>query len=140
MVIIDAKDMILGRLATKIAKLLLMGEEVTVVNSRFAVVSGNRYKTFAIFKQKQDRGTPAKGPFYPKNSALIVKRVIRGMLPFKKERGRIAFKRLKCFAELPSTIDQSKVIRFKDFDVNESKKIRNYVYVSEISKMNGGRK
>ena len=40
--IIDASNLLLGRLASIIAKRLLSGEEIIVVNAEKAVISGNR--------------------------------------------------------------------------------------------------
>lgn len=138
--IIDAKNMILGRLATKIAKLALLGEDIIVVNSGLAVISGSRVYNIIKLKQKQDRGTHVKGPFYPRSSDLILKRVVRGMLPFKNARGRDAYKRIKCFSSMPKSIDQSKLTVFDEYNLKNSKGIKNYVYLNEITKINGGKK
>lgn len=138
--IIDAKNMVLGRLATKIAKLALLGEDIIVVNSGLAVISGDRVYNIMNIKQKQDRGTHTKGPFYPRSSDRILKRVVRGMLPFKSARGREAYKKIKCFSSLPESIDQSKLTIFDEYSMKNSKGIKNYISLNEITKINGGKK
>ena len=40
--VVDATDMIMGRMCSQIAKLALLGEHIVVINSRHAIISGNR--------------------------------------------------------------------------------------------------
>ncbi|PIN72869.1 50S ribosomal protein L13, partial [Candidatus Woesearchaeota archaeon CG10_big_fil_rev_8_21_14_0_10_47_5] len=42
MIIIDANNLVLGRLAARAAKLCLMGEKVSIINCEKAVISGNK--------------------------------------------------------------------------------------------------
>jgi large subunit ribosomal protein L13 len=42
-------------------------------------------------------GASLKGPKYPRTADRLVKRMIRGMLPWDRPKGREAFKRLRCF-------------------------------------------
>lgn len=89
--IINADGLILGRLASRVAKMLLEGEEVVIVNAEKAVITGNREVIFSKYKQRTGLRTltnPRRGPFYPKRSDEIVRRTIRGMLPWKTDRGR----------------------------------------------------
>lgn len=97
--IVDATDAILGRLASKVAKELLKGNQITIINAEKVVVSGNHKASVRRFFEKRKRGDPRKGPFYPKYPEGIVRRVIRGMLPYKKDKGRKAFKRLKVYRD-----------------------------------------
>ena len=102
--IINAEGLILGRLASKVARMLLEGEEVVIVNAEKAIITGNREDIFAKFKQRTElrtRTNPRRGPFYPKRSDEIVRRAIRGMLPWKTNRGRRAFKKLRVYAGVP---------------------------------------
>ncbi|MFW6230537.1 MAG: 50S ribosomal protein L13, partial [Nanoarchaeota archaeon] len=87
-------------MATQVAKMLLLGETVVIVNSEKAVITGPKDKVFASFKQKRERGIPLNGPYYPRRPDMIVKRTIRGMLPYKQEKGETAFKRLKCHVSI----------------------------------------
>ena len=97
MICIDASNHVLGRLASKVAKHVLCGEAVAVVNAEKAVVIGNPKAIVASYKERRDRGDPYHGPFYPRHPDRILKRTVRGMLPYKTPRGREAFKRLRVF-------------------------------------------
>jgi len=77
---IDAKDHVLGRLASYTAKLALEGYEINIVNSEKVVVTGKKEIILEQWKHKiLERGDWYKGPFYPKRPDLILRRVMRGM-------------------------------------------------------------
>ena len=95
--IVDAEGAILGRLATKIAKELLKGENITIINVEKIIITGNPDAIKKRFFEKRNKGDPKKGPFYPRQPDRLLKRVVRGMLPYKKEKGKKAFRRLKVF-------------------------------------------
>ncbi len=109
--IIDAEDAILGRLASKISKDLLKGEQVIVINAEKTVISGNPKAVLERFKEKTKRGDPHKGPFYPKYPDKVFRRVVRGMLPFKRQRGRKAYRRLKVYTGNPEKLRGERVAK-----------------------------
>jgi large subunit ribosomal protein L13 len=41
-IVIDATDLILGRMASTVAKLVLKGERVIIINAEKALISGNK--------------------------------------------------------------------------------------------------
>ncbi|BAD85690.1 LSU ribosomal protein L13P [Thermococcus kodakarensis KOD1] len=139
--IINAEGLILGRLASKVAKMLLEGEEVVIVNAEKAIITGNREDIFAKYKQRTElrtRTNPRRGPFYPKRSDEIVRRTVRGMLPWKTDRGRKAFKRLKVYVGVPKEFEG------KEFEtISEAHMSRlatpKYVTVGEVAKFLGGK-
>jgi large subunit ribosomal protein L13 len=102
--VIDADNCIAGRLASVVAKRLLSGETIHVVNAEKAIVSGNPDATFAFFEQKIKRGDSYHGPFYPKNADAILRRIVRGMLPYKKPHGKDAYKRLRVYVSVPAEL------------------------------------
>jgi len=102
--IIDGTDAILGRFSAKIAKELLKGEAVVVINSEKVIISGNPKSVLKRFKQKRDKTDPKKGPFYPRYPDRILKRTIRGMLPYKKAKGRTALRKLKVYIGNPDNL------------------------------------
>ncbi len=104
MIYVDANNQVLGRLASSVAKLLMGGEAVSVVNAEKAVVIGNPKAILESYGEKRERGDPYHGPFYPKKPGLILRRSIRGMLPYKAPRGMEAFKRLKVFISVPEDL------------------------------------
>ncbi len=114
MIYIDAKDMILGRLASVVAKKLLNGESVYVVNSEKSVITGKPEATITEYKEKRARGDPYHGPFFPKNPERVFKRTVRGMLPYKTPRGSEAFKRLKVFISIPSDLKDKEFMVVKE--------------------------
>ncbi len=102
--IIDCDSKILGRLASKVAKMLLNGDSVVLVNAEKAVISGHVDDIVENYKQKvefKDKANPEHSPYVSRRPDLLVKRIIRGMLPFKKTKGKLAYKRLKVFMGLP---------------------------------------
>ena len=102
--IIDATNLILGRLASKAAKQALGGEEVIVINCEKAIVTGDRKHIFDSYIAKFDIGQVNQGPYFPRKPDQLVRRTIRGMLPRKKPKGRSAFERVKCYIGTPSGI------------------------------------
>ncbi len=78
--IIDASNHILGRLSSYIAKRLLEGEKIVVVNAEKAIITGNPENVFERYKEKYDRGSKEKGPYFPRHPEKIFKRTVRGML------------------------------------------------------------
>lgn len=111
--LINAEDAILGRLASLVAKKALLGEKVDIVNCEKAVISGSKENAFAKYKQRRDMGEPFHGPFFPRTVEGIVKRAIRGMLPWKKDRGRKAFKLIKCYVNIPKEFQGKEMERIK---------------------------
>ena len=139
--IINAEGLILGRLASKIAKMLLEGEEVVIINPEKAIITGNREFIFEKYKQRTElrtRTNPRKGPFYPKRSDEIVRRTIRGMLPWKTDRGRKAFKRLKVYAGVPKEFEEKEFETIVEAHMSRIKTPK-YVTVGEVAKFLGGK-
>jgi large subunit ribosomal protein L13 len=102
--VIDADNAILGRLSSTVAKELLQGEEIVIVNAEKAIVTGNARTTITRYIQRSNIRTktnPLKGPFFPRTPEGIVRRTVRGMLPRKKPRGKAAYGRLKVFRSIP---------------------------------------
>jgi len=113
MLIIDAENSILGRLASYVATRLLEGEEVVIVNAEKSVISGRPRRIYEKYYQYASRRTktnPLKGPFFPKSADQIVKRTVRGMLPYKRPRGRDAYRRLRVYVGTPAEIVEEKAL------------------------------
>jgi large subunit ribosomal protein L13 len=136
MKIIDASNKILGRLATRVAKDLLLGETIVIVNSEKAVITGPKARVLAMYKQRRERGIPTRGPFFPKRPDMILKRTIRGMLPYKQEKGDAALKRLTCYVSVPSEFEGKEFAELKGADVSQSSSEK-YVALATISKQLG---
>jgi len=110
-VIIDASDLILGRLASEVAKRLLMGDKVDVVNADLAIISGSKERIKEDYKNKlgtRTLGSQKKAPKHARRPETYIRRVIRGMLPWKKKaKGKIAFGRLRVYSGIPSDVNPS---------------------------------
>ena len=133
--IIDATGATLGRLSTNVANRLLKGEQIAIVNSEKAIISGKKSAIKNRYQQKRDVGTYRKGPFFPRMPDQIVKRTIRGMIPYQKPHGRAAFKNLKCY------IGVDKEFEGKKFEVikEAQKKPIDYLTVEELSRLLGAK-
>ena len=106
--IIDATGLIMGRIATVAAQKALHGEQVDIINCESAVVTGNRNMLVEKFYHQRHRGGPFHGPFVPRQSHLLLKHVIKGMLPHKLTRGREALARIKCHIGVPKELEGKK--------------------------------
>lgn len=134
--VVDAQQATLGRLATRVAKYLLKGDEVHVINSEKAIVSGKKEMIREEYSQKRKVGTYRKGPFYHRSPDRIVKRTIRGMIPYQKPRGRAAYKRLRCHVGIPEELKEEKAEVFEEANKNHV----NYYTVERISQVLGAKK
>lgn len=130
--VIDAKGLILGRMASVVAKRLLQGETITIVNAEMAVISGKRLSTVGKAKTFLEVGHPKKGPYHPKRPDRIVYRTIRGMLPRKKPKGQQAYKRLKVFLNVPQQLKDKEAQIIPE--ANAEKLKCSYVTVGELAK------
>jgi large subunit ribosomal protein L13 len=134
--VIDADGNVLGRLCTSVAKKILNGEEVVVVNAEKAIVTGNKEDILAQYKQKKDRGKVIHGPFYPRRADLILKRTVRGMLPWDRPKGRDAYRLLKVYVGVPKELEAAEKVKLMGA-TNLSRD--RYVTLSEVSEHLGSK-
>jgi large subunit ribosomal protein L13 len=133
---IDAKGLILGRMSSYVAKNLLKGEDVVVVNAEAAIVSGKRELILSEFHQKRSLGKIRKGPFYPRTPDQILKHTVRGMIPYQKPHGREAYDRLRVYIGVPKTMSKDK---FETIAGASSEGVVEFMDLGEISKTLGAR-
>lgn len=138
MAVVDANDLILGRLATVVAKRALLGESIDVVNCEKAVITGNRKTILDKYHAKRSRGIPSKGPFFPRRSDMLVRRTIRGMLPYKRPKGRDAFRRVKCHLGLPKEFEGKQIETFEEASISKLTTLK-YVKLDNLSKSLGAK-
>jgi large subunit ribosomal protein L13 len=112
--IINADELILGRMASIIAKRLLEGEKIIIVNAEKAMLSGKLKSKVREAKEFLEVGHPRKGPFHYRRPDRIVRRTLRGMLPYKQPRGKQAYKRLKVFIGIPDELKDRKMETLTD--------------------------
>jgi large subunit ribosomal protein L13 len=131
-VVIDANGLILGRMASTIAKRLLQGESITIVNAEKAVISGKRLSRVKEAKKKLEIGHPRKGPYHPRRPEQIVRRTVRGMLPRRKPKGQQAYRRLRVFVDVPEELGGGEIQTIPDA---ESEKLKcPYITVGKLAK------
>ena len=107
----DATDKILGRLASLVAKQLISArkagheQRVIIYNAEHAVVSGPKTRVLANYDSKYKLNHARKGPFYPRMPDQILKRTVRGMLPYQKNSsGRAALRDRRVLIGKPSNL------------------------------------
>ena len=137
-VVFDADAKVLGRLASTVAKTLLNGKDVVVVNSEKAVISGSkrviveRYKTRVDLKEKAN---PEHSPYWSRRPDFLVKRIIRGMLPYRKATGWTAYKRLRVFMGVPEQFSKAKMMEIESKDPKAM--YAGHMTVAELSRLLG---
>lgn len=118
-IIINAENTVLGRLASYAAKKALLGNEVIILNAEKIIISGTKERVLANLKKKlktRTLGNIKKGPTHPRRADTYVRRVIRGMLPWKQPKGKEAFKRIKTFIGIPEDYRDENIIIVKELD------------------------
>jgi len=110
-VVIDCRAHLLGRLASLVAKELLSGQKVVLVRTEELNISGELFRNklkWESFLRKRTVYNPKRGPFHFRSPADFTRRVIRGMIPHKTERGGAAMRHLHCFVGVPFRFQKTK--------------------------------
>jgi len=137
MLIVDGKNNILGRMSSKIAKELLKGETVILVNAEEIIITGSPKKVIERYLQRRnlrDPAKPEKSRKTPRRPDLFVRKIIRGMLPYKTKNGLAAYRRLKVYIGTPKEYEG------KAIKISESKSITSdykYITIKELCKKLG---
>ena len=113
-IIVDADGLILGRMASKVAKSLLNGNKVIILNAEKAIISGKRKSKVAEAKEFLEVGSPKRGPFHYRRPDRILRKTVRGMLPIRQPKGKSALKRLRVFLGIPKEFEEKQMITLKE--------------------------
>ena len=119
--IVNAEGLILGRMASKVAKKLLNGEEVIIVNAEKAVISGKRKNKIAEAHKFLEVGAPERGPFHYRRPDRIMRKTVGGMLPMRQPKGKNAFARLRVFMGVPEELKNQKTETFTEAQATKLK-------------------
>ena len=139
----NAEDKVLGRLASTVAKQLISakkaGEDtrVIIVNAEKAIVTGKRTSVMSDYRAKYELNHARKGPFFPRMPDQILKRTVRGMLPYQKNSsGRGALRALRVEIGTPSDLsgDLPDGCEWGDSSKIERPLPQRFVRLGEISK------
>ncbi|MEF8807236.1 MULTISPECIES: 50S ribosomal protein L13 [Natronomonas] len=126
-VVVDARDCIMGRVASQVAQRALDGETVAVVNAENAVITGREEDVMETYQTRANVGSD-RGPEYPKRPDRIFKRAIRGMVPYKETKGREAFENVRVYVGNP--YDEAEVL--EDTSLDRLSNIK-FISLGEIS-------
>jgi len=130
--IVDANDLVLGRMASAIAKRLLQGERIIIVNAEKAVISGKRLSIVREAKAFLEVGHPRKGPYHPRRPDRVLRRAVRGMLPRRKPKGQEAYRRLQVFIGIPKEFKDTEMLTIPEA---KAEKLRcPYMTLGELAK------
>ncbi|WP_306059553.1 50S ribosomal protein L13 [Natronococcus wangiae] len=134
-VVVDARDCILGRVASQVAQRALDGERVAIVNAEDAVITGDKEDVFGTYRKRLQLGSDS-GPYYPRRPDTIFKRSVRGMLPYKKDRGREALDNVRVYVGNPYEDDDREAEVLEDTSLDRLSNIR-FVHLHEVSEQLG---
>jgi len=139
MIIIDATNTILGRLATRVSKLALEGESIRITNCEKAFIVGSQGDIIKKYTLRDNLGSkPPKGPFIPKMPDRMVRRTIKGMLP-SNERGRKALSNVKCYIGVPEELKDKEAIIIQEASI-ENLKVPNKLRIDKLCEYLGWQK
>ena len=100
--LLDARNKILGRFCSQVAKKALLGEQIVIINAKDAIISGTKSNIHEKYLAKLNISTatnPRRGPFWPRRPDTFMRNVIKKMLPRKNLRGKKALKRIHVYIE-----------------------------------------
>jgi len=132
--LIDGEGAVLGRLASTVASRSLDGEKVVIVNAEDIVVSGEKDEVVQKYREKVEKGSD-RGPYHPRRPDGIAKRAVRGMLPYKRQRGKDAFSRIRFYVGVPADYEDAE-FETPDRTVEDIGKA-GYVTLGEVSEKIG---
>lgn len=141
MPIIDATGHVIGRMASVVAKRLLNGEEIVIVNAEKAIIKGRREVVIAEYLKRRSRGSTTSrmrgiGPLYPRRPDMIMRRTISRMVPHQQARGRDAIKRLRVYMDVP---DEYKGKTFEIIEVAKRPLQGPAMSLGEVSRLLGSK-
>jgi large subunit ribosomal protein L13 len=113
-ILVNADGLILGRMSSLVAKKLLNGEKVIVINAEKALISGKKKSKVTEAKEFLEVGAPLRGPFHYRRPDKILRKTVRGMLPFKQPKGKNALKKLKVFISVPEDLKDQQMVTLEE--------------------------
>ena len=136
---LDATNTIVGRLASYAAKQALLGNKVVVLNCEKAIMSGSPTKIHEkYYKKIFETGQPQKGPFISRMPERFLRRIIRGMLPHKRARGREAYKKIMCYRGVPDEFKNKKLEKVPKASADKLPVLK-YTRLGKLCKKLGGK-
>ena len=138
-IVVDVTKHIAGRLSSHVAKLLLKGNRVSLVNCEKIMISGTRanlIKEYREFLEINSIINPKHGPVHYRRPDTIIAKMVRGMLPYeKKPSGIEAYKRLRSYIGSPTELKSFEKIQFEKAKIKKS--ASNYTTMGELCRVIG---
>lgn len=137
-VVVDGTDLVAGRLASNVAKMLLQGTRVSIVNCEKIMISGSRSNIIGEYRDFLEIASilnPKHGPYHPRRPDTIIARMIRGMLPRKKPSGKTALSRLRTYIGTPREIKSLKRVELQKARITRSS--ANYTTMADLGRTVG---
>lgn len=138
-IVVDATNHIAGRLASNVAKLLMQGNRVSVVNCEKIMMSGtrsNQIKEQREFLEINSIINYKHGPVHYRRPDTLMAKMIRQMLPFdRKPSGKEAHQRLRTYIGSPKEIKSLERIQFEKALIRKT--ASNYTALGELCRIIG---
>ena len=137
-IVVDATDHVAGRLSSQVAKLLIKGNRVSIVNCDKIMISGTRSNIISEYREFLEINSInhwKHGPKHPRRPDTIMKKMIRGMLPKEKPSGIEAHKRLRTYIGSPKEVKSLKKIKFEKAMIRKSSS--NYTTMADLGRTIG---
>ncbi|MDP8002961.1 MAG: 50S ribosomal protein L13 [Caldisphaera sp.] len=138
-IVIDGSNTILGRLASNVAKILLEGKRVVVINSEKIVVSGEPSKLIQFYKDTilnvKSHYSHKWRPKRARSPTRLFKKTVAGMLPKNNKKGEDALKRLTVFVGIPNKYKNKQAIKLQE--ISADKLGRKYTTLNVIAEQLG---
>ena len=116
-IVVNAENHIAGRLSSHVAKLLLKGNRVSLVNCEKIMMSGTRSNLIQEYREFLEINSIINvkhGPVHYRRPDTIIRKMIRGMLPYEgKPSGIAAHKRLRTYVGSPKELKPLEKIQFE---------------------------
>ena len=122
-IVVDGTNLVAGRLCSNVAKLLLEGNRVSIVNCENIMISGTRKNIIGEYRKFLEIASilhPEHGPYHPRRPDTIISRMVRGMLPRKKSSGQDALRRLRAYIGVPKELKSFEKVQFDKAKIRKS--------------------
>ncbi|MGY5150113.1 MAG: 50S ribosomal protein L13 [Candidatus Nitrosopumilus sp. bin_68KS] len=138
-IVVDATNHIAGRLSSYVAKLLIQGNRVSVVNCEKIMMSGtraNQIKEYREFLEINSIINYKHGPVHYRRPDTLIAKMIRQMLPFdRKPSGKESYQRLRTYIGSPKQIKSLEKIQFEKAIIKRT--AANYTTLGELCRVIG---
>jgi len=137
--VVDASNLVVGRLSSIVAKKLMEGKKVAIVNAERALLTGTRRRTIEdrlSFLEVKSRINPKHTPKHYRRPDNLLRRTIRGMLPRRKPSGAEALRRLRVYVGVPE-LYEGKATSLKEAEFDTAG--RKYITLGELCRAVGWR-